>query len=533
MNILPISNVTPIYRVQSLSSTARYIPELPVDTFEHSQEVSTANNAVQNPTDIERSAYLSTQEHQDTISILTALQSQAEAKYKHQIDATGWCGRLADKISGLWGSKNRAGVVLEDLQQNRADIENLEISASRGNFRSEFFKTFGVNYNKTAIDEFQKEAQHYTLIKSAEQMADTATKELRKHMSFFEEHADSINPESPEFDKTKKHPDMKGALKQYTTSLEKFVGGKDNLSKLASAKRKDFDTLSMEEQLEVYNEISDSLIYTYTENVKQLKDGKTDKEIQKSYDEAYKKAFGTKNNIQKRVDKYVRAQQIKTVALQDMALSGFIGAAIAISGTSAPALLGAGITAVGTCGFDLSELATNNTDNATDLSKENVKDIVRCSLISGAEYFVGSKLYDIIPEAPAGKSLKNAVHNVARTLGIELSVAFAAEYARTGQWDKNQINPQTLIALTLATFATEEIVRMGLSAPSGLKSDCTPGSLSEDVADSITNASRKQLEVLYEANPAQVMNLKLLSVQNPDLYKDLLLSTLGGTKSAA
>ena len=87
--------------------------------------------------------------------------------------------------------------------------------------------------------------------------------------------------------------------------------------------------------------------------------------------------------------------------------------------------------------------------------------------------------------------------------------------------------------MTLATFATEEIVRMGLSAPSGLKSDCTPGSLSEDVADSITNASRKQLEVLYEANPAQVMNLKLLSVQNPDLYKDLLLSTLGGTKSAA
>lgn len=522
MKISAVNNLTSVNHVQVKPLSTRYISVTGVDTFTRTQDSTATNQAASNP--IEKRTYTPTKEFKDTITTLNSLQNQAENTFQKQLDAMGWCGKLADKMSTIWLSKNRSNLVSEDLQQNRAQIENLEIAAHRGNFRNEFFKTFGVNYDKEAIDNFQKESQNYTLIKAADQMAETSKEELGEYLKFFEEHFDSINPESSNFNRYKKHPDVAGKLTEYKNSLEKYVGGKDNLKQLAMAKRNDFSILSKEEQVEVYNEISESLIYTYQQTANKLKNGKSDKEIQKDYDNAYKKAFGTKNNIQKRVSNYVKAQETRTIAVEDMAISGLIGAAVAISGTGAPALLGAGITTIGYLGFDISELATNNIDNKEDLDKETVKDLVKCSLISGVEYFVGSKLYDIIPDSKTGKKVLDASLNTARTLGIELSTAFAGEYLRSGEWAVNQMDPKSFVGLTLSAFGTEELVRMGLSSSKGLKSDYMPQSfkVAEHTMEKISIAANNELQKQFAKNPAKFMNLKLLSIENPKIFKQVI-----------
>ncbi len=467
-----------------------------------------------------------------TIDALNLMNVKAQTAFDRQLAYDGWSGKLADKISCLWSSKNRASLVSDDLQVHKMQIENLENAARVGNFRSEFFKTFGVNYDEEAIKDYEKASAKYTLIKSADQVADYTKEHLTEYTNFFTKHKNSINPESPDFDKHGRHVDVEKKLDGFKEELTKIVGGKENLKVLELSKRPDFITLSREEQIDVYKDIAEGLIYTSAETAEKLKHGKKIDEIQKEYDEAYKKAFGETNNIQKRVDKYIKTQQIRSTALKDVAMSGIIGATIALSKTSLPTLTGAAVSTVGYIGMDLADLATNKIDNKEDMSEEAVKDVVKCAVLSGVEYIVGSKMYDIIPEANSKNQVLNSALNTARTLGIELSVAFVSEYAQTGEWATYQMNPKDFVKLTLARFAIEELTRMGLSAPAGRKSNYSPMKLSEDATSTVVDRATKELQKQYAKNPAQFMNLKLLSMEKPELFNELMTSTLNGLLNA-
>ncbi len=524
MNISAIDSTISVRKIGRVGgSSFRYVPKDKPDTFESTNTSKTMTV----PTRVGAYSPLS-EKYSSTITTLESLQIKAQTAFDKQRQLDGWNGKFADKISVLWGSKKRSAVVSEDLKTSKAEIEHLSNAAKDGNFESEFFDIFGVNYDKEKIDNFEQASKKYTLIKSAQTMADFTEHSLRKYVDFFIDNADSVNPESPSFDRYKKHPPIAQTLSNYEAELAKFVGGKENLQKLATTKMNHFICASREEKIEVYGEIAEGLIYTSKATASKLKGDKKDSEIQKEYDNAYAEAYGTKNNIQKKVTDYVKAQQIRATAVKDLAISGIIGAAIATSGTSVPALLGSGITVGGYIGMDLAELATNQIDNSQDMTKDSVKDIVKCALLSGAEYFIGSKLYDVIPAARTGKKVLDTTLNLARTLSIEFSTAFVSEYAQTGKWATDQINPKAFIKLTLATFAAEELVRMGLSAPSGLKSDYSPQAklLSEQTIQNISTRATKELEKQFADNPLKVMNLKLISIQNPELFQELLASSL-------
>ena len=175
-------------------------------------------------------------------------------------------------------------------------------------------------------------------------------------------------------------------------------------------------------------------------------------------------------------------------------------------------------------GLDLSELAKNKIDNSIDMDKEAVKDVIKCSAIVGLEYFVGTKLYDVVPEIKTGKKVLDSALDVARTLGIELSTAFVSEYAQTGEWATYQTDPKSFIKSTLATFAIEELVVMGLQ--SALTSQPTGNSISSKSMKKFTDAANIELEKQFRKNPAKVMNLKLISIENPELFQQLMTTTL-------
>ena len=524
VKISGVNNFMPMNGIVRKSPTeGKYLKRQLPDTFERTT----------NPLEYDKATFVPTAaKFTSATDTLNLMNTKAKTAFDRQVAYDGWSGKLADKLSALWGSKNRASLVSDDIHMHKAQIENLENAARVGNFKSEFFKTFGVGYNKEAIQDFETASAKYTLIKSAEQIADYTEEHLSGYVKFFDKHKNSINPESPNFDEFDRHVNVDKKLGEFKDELAKVVGGKENLKDLELAKRPDFITLSKEEQIETYKDIAQTLIYTSNTTAEKLKYGKSTKEIQKDYDDAYKAAFGEKNNIQKRVDKYIKAQQIRSTAVKDVLMSGIIGATIALSKTSTPTLVGSVVTTAGYIGMDLADLATNKIDNKEDLSKDVVQDIVKCAVLCGAEYMVGSKMYDIIPEANYKNKVLNGALNTARTLGIELSVAFVSEYAQTGEWATYQMNPKDFMKLTLATFAIEELTRMGLSAPAGRKSNYSPMKVDDSVANVVVGRATQELQKQFDKNPTKFMNLKLLCMEKPELFNELMTSSLNNVLNA-
>ena len=141
-------------------------------------------------------------------------------------------------------------------------------------------------------------------------------------------------------------------------------------------------------------------------------------------------------------------------------------------------------------------------------------------------------MYDVIPEANYKNKVLNGALNTARTLGIELSVAFVSEYAQTGEWATYQMNPKDFMKLTLATFAIEELTRMGLSAPAGRKSNYSPMMVDDSVANVVVGRATQELQKQFDKNPTKFMNLKLLCMEKPELFNELMTSSLNNVLNA-
>ena len=463
------------------------------------------------------------EEFANTINTLTEIHDRAKITFEKQVALDGWSGKLADKISALWGSKNRASLVNQDLKAFSHDIEDLNNAAQNGNFRAKFKEKFGVDFNKEAIDNFEKISEKNTSIQISKKLATDVNKNLGSYVSYFEKKADYLSPKEYSDKAHGRFEEARVKFGEFKRNLSSMVGGEKNLKELASAETENFAAITTEEQVKIYTQIAKQLITTSKETAKNIQGDKSDKEIQKEYDEAYKNAFG-ENNIIKRVDKYVRSQQVGAVFVRDSLLAGAIGATIATSGTAYPILVGSGMSVVGNIGLDVSEMVTNNTDNKIDLSKKEVRTIVKDAAITGAEYMIGSALYEVIPMANTGSKIANGALNVARTLGIELSTAFVAEYARTGKWATEQIDPKTFIRLTLATYGIEELSRIGLSSYTKTVGKNRP--IPPKVMENFTERANEELQKMYMKAPQDVLNLKFVHMQNPEKFNELLCASL-------
>lgn len=91
-----------------------------------------------------------------TMNMLTSQLDSAQAAFDQQMAEDGWAGDVADGISILWGSDNRASKVREDLQAYRNTINELKIAAGQGDdtFKAKFKEKFGIDYNQNAIADY-------------------------------------------------------------------------------------------------------------------------------------------------------------------------------------------------------------------------------------------------------------------------------------------------------------------------------------------------------------------------------------------
>lgn len=95
-----------------------------------------------------------------TVKILEAQYTNAKKSFEAQLAKDGWAGDLADGISILWGSENRASKVREDLTNYEKQLESLKSAAQRGHneFNAEFKKIYGENFNTNNLANYIKDA---------------------------------------------------------------------------------------------------------------------------------------------------------------------------------------------------------------------------------------------------------------------------------------------------------------------------------------------------------------------------------------
>ena len=90
----------------------------------------------------------------ETISLMGSQVANAEAAFNQQLAEDGWAGDVADGISILWGSKNRASVVREELAKYKSDMAELQKYSDSGDdtkFKAKFKEMYGVEYNQNAV----------------------------------------------------------------------------------------------------------------------------------------------------------------------------------------------------------------------------------------------------------------------------------------------------------------------------------------------------------------------------------------------
>lgn len=72
---------------------------------------------------------------------------------------------MADGVSALWGSKNRASKVRKDIAAEEDRLRQLTVAAQKGDagFKAKFKQLYGVDYNQAAIDNYNKKptAENY------------------------------------------------------------------------------------------------------------------------------------------------------------------------------------------------------------------------------------------------------------------------------------------------------------------------------------------------------------------------------------
>ena len=97
-------------------------------------------------------------QQRETLNGLIKDHNAAQKSFDKQMADDGWAGDVADGVSALWGSDNRATKVRDDLQTSKDNINQLKTAYNQGEaqFNSKFKEIYGVDYNQKNIDNYKK-----------------------------------------------------------------------------------------------------------------------------------------------------------------------------------------------------------------------------------------------------------------------------------------------------------------------------------------------------------------------------------------
>ena len=97
-----------------------------------------------------------TKQYNKTADALKTIGQNAQLSLDGQLAQEGWAGKVADAVSVLWNSKNRAVLVQKDIDKYNQQIDELKASIKEKKFPEKFQEIFGVEYHNANIVKYNK-----------------------------------------------------------------------------------------------------------------------------------------------------------------------------------------------------------------------------------------------------------------------------------------------------------------------------------------------------------------------------------------
>lgn len=103
-----------------------------------------------------------------TLQLMNKQLKSAQQAFDKQMAEDGWAGDLADGISVLWASNNRACKVEKDLKTYNKNISELQKAAKKGDsaFNAKFKQIYGKDYDQNAIADYVKNPSQKNYVKA-------------------------------------------------------------------------------------------------------------------------------------------------------------------------------------------------------------------------------------------------------------------------------------------------------------------------------------------------------------------------------
>lgn len=477
-------------------------------------------------------------QYEKTTENLKTTGKNAQTSLDGQMAIDGWAGKVADSISILWNSKNRATVVQNDINIYNAQIDELKQSIKENKFNEKFKEIFDIEYNHANIARYDKKSKQFKLAVTANIMAEMTNSKLSAHIKTYKENNGKlqdkiitrINPYAsigcvPYIYETQT---KENTLKKLENSLVSVLGSKEILTDTLKSSGINTETMTDDEKYSTYGVIAEFLVETTKETAKNCSKGKSIKELKEEYDTAYKKAYGTKNNIQFRVDKYNRSQEIGAAAVRGVtrsAISAIVMLAAPEAGLAKIAANAATVMGVKVL-VDGSDKLSNNVDGS--LSKKNFQNLVRSASISGAEKLASSVISSFIPGFDTGYEVLDEVLSQGKSTFIDTTLGMTSEKLKKGKWATNQIIPRMIISTVFRNLnPDDDTIKTLLNfTKDGVNQAMKYSTRDYDAVKAFIEGTKIALKNIKTNDKQSLEEIKALSTSNPEEYTEIMLNAL-------
>ena len=436
----------------------------------------------------------------DTINIIVNRYNKALKDFNAQMKRDGWAGDVANQLSKIWGSGNTADKVRKDLKIAKKQIDELKAARNKGKaaFEAKFKKIFGVPYNAQNIMAYEKQESTYkeaSIRYGIEKQFKSRCSLLLKGQPLKEETTSDMSgmvarrPSGTRIKATKEQ-----VYKREFNNLAKAMGkdGTKTLNQLLEAS----NAKTLEEKYQILQNIAKDIFTNLHKAAEKARGGRSLADVEKTYQNSYKAAFGLHNDILKRVTDYnisqekgagiVKGATVAAAAIAAGILTGGAGAAgiLTISGTAAGATAAPEISDRMTSGKAIDAAKKGGLKEYAKTVYNDVQwtDVAVQSLVSGAmaAVFAGQSIavgkFATYTASKLGlSSVGSALMATGATTLSGIAFPLGTEYALTGKITVEGAAFAVVLAVVAGTIQVVKISKMASAAKASAQSEAEAG----------------------------------------------------------
>lgn len=443
----------------------------------------------------------------DTVNSLIKRGNSAQKSLQAQRNYDGWAGRTADFVSGLWGSNNRYSKVSADVQKYQSQMNALSAAFKQGSakFEAKFHETFGVDYDPVQVAAYKKNEATY--IKAAkeyakEQTVNNTLSQLLKSDTLREEYSVVVQPMGPA--STYVSASKEQVYKREFDKFAELLGGGD---KALGSKRlnqaisdQGLANASIDQKYKALSSFAKKLSAEFHKSTMRVSGGRSFDQVTKAYDNSYTAAFGTQNDIARRVSKYNASQEAGAAVVKGVAVTAVsVITTVATGGAAAPLVVGA-VSAGASLAADVSDDLSSKTRRAdlaefNEAAQERLKGYGTKAVITG----VGSGLGAQVSNTTAALTQSmGAGGRIAVGTGVDVAFDSAQDVATqlitTGEVDGSQV---------LKTAATSLVVNGVVRGVGEFRANSHADELGEALQEAVDNIDEADIDAMTSATLAE------------------------------